>query len=132
KISEIKQATSLTAPKLGSLFIDAFLENNAEIKKNYIKKIVVPTYKKRRDAMAKALRKHTSLEFSVPQGAFYFFPEINRDDERFCDKLLKEKKVAAVPGKFFGKNGERHIRLTFVSENEKRIDEGVRRIAELL
>ncbi|MEM0372474.1 MAG: pyridoxal phosphate-dependent aminotransferase [archaeon] len=132
KIAELKQATTLTAPKLGSIFVEAFLENKTAVKRKYLKEVVVPTYRKRKDCMAKMLRKYTDFSFSMPKGAFYFFPEINRDDVKFCDRLLKEKKVVAVPGRHFGKNGERHVRLTFVSETEERIEEGVRKISEML
>jgi len=40
--------------------------------------------------------------------------------------------VAVVPGRFFGDNGMGHIRMTFVSEPENRIDVGVQKIADFL
>jgi aspartate aminotransferase len=74
-----------------------------------------------------------------PQGAFYYFVDLrkylsklNLNEEDFAARLLKEKGVAVVPGRFFGDNGKGHIRLTFVSESEDRIDAGVQKIADFL
>jgi len=131
KISELKQATSLTAPKLATLFVDKFLENKGKIKKKYLSKIVVPTYKRRRNHMKKMLKKYTDLEFAVPKGAFYYFINIGKEDEKFSNKLL-EKNVVVIPGKYFGNNGKKHIRLTFVSEPKNRIEEGIKVIGEEL
>ncbi len=131
KISELKQATSLTAPKLATLFIDKFLENNAEVKKKYLSEIVVPTYKERRDYMGEMLKKYTDLEFATPQGAFYYFIDISREDEKFSDELLKEN-IVVIPGKYFGEKGKNHIRLTFVSETKERIEKGIKKIGEKL
>ncbi len=60
--------------------------------------------------MAAALRA-AGIEFAMPKGAFYFFPEApGGDDRRFVDLLLEEN-VLAVPGRGFGFPG--HFRLTF-------------------
>ncbi len=131
KISELKQATSLTAPKLATIFIDKFLENGAEVKKRYLKEVVIPTYKKRRDYMKQMLEEYTDLKFAVPKGAFYYFIDIGREDEQFSNELLKQN-VVVIPGKYFGENGKNHIRLTFVSEPEERIKQGIKVIGEKL
>jgi aspartate aminotransferase len=70
----------------------------------------VEIYHTRRDAMAKALDS-AGIEYSMPQGAFYFFPKSPiADDFEFCDILLAEK-ILAVPGSGFGCPG--YFRLTF-------------------
>ncbi|MGN0174275.1 MAG: aminotransferase class I/II-fold pyridoxal phosphate-dependent enzyme [Acutalibacteraceae bacterium] len=51
-----------------------------------------------------------------PKGAFYAFPCIKStglSSEEFCEKLLKEKRVAAVPGNAFGECGEGFIRVSY-------------------
>lgn len=51
-----------------------------------------------------------------PEGAFYIFPSIQKymeDDEEFCDRLLRAKKVAVVPGSAFGESGRGHIRISY-------------------
>lgn len=67
-------------------------------------------YKRRRDAMAEVLQ-NAGYEFTMPKGAFYFFPKApGGDDLAFIDRLAKEL-VLAVPGSGFG--GPGHFRLAF-------------------
>ena len=51
-----------------------------------------------------------------PLGAFYIFPNISRfgmSSEEFAEKLLKEQKLAVVPGTAFGNSGEGFIRISY-------------------
>ena len=86
-------------------------------------------YRRRRDLMAKVLTE-AGIEFTMPRGAFYFFPKApGGDDAKFVDALLEER-ILAVPGKGFGRAG--HVRLS-CSVDEKiiaRSAEGFRRAAE--
>lgn len=86
-------------------------------------------YAKRREAMAKVLS-DAKIEFTMPKGAFYFFPKApGGDDAKFVDALLEEK-ILAVPGRGFGRPG--YIRLS-CSVDEKiiaRSAEGFKRAAE--
>lgn len=73
-------------------------------------------YARRREAMAEVLRA-ANLDFSLPQGAFYFFPRIpvGTDDTAFVNTLMEER-ILAVPGSGFGYPG--YFRLAFcVDEN---------------
>ena len=59
-----------------------------------------------------------SMGFEVvrPEGAFYIFPSIKKlgfNSEEFCEKLLKDTKVAVVPGTAFGEGGEGYIRISY-------------------
>ena len=56
--------------------------------------------------------------------------DLKISEEKFAERLLKEKHVVVIPGSFFGKSGENHCRLTFVAETEERIEEGIKRIAD--
>ncbi len=56
-----------------------------------------------------------------PEGAFYAFPSIKRTGMTsmdFCERLLKEQKVAVVPGTAFGASGEGYIRISYASSFE--------------
>ncbi|HCU68534.1 MAG TPA: pyridoxal phosphate-dependent aminotransferase, partial [Desulfomicrobium sp.] len=68
-------------------------------------------YAGRRDAMAEVLRE-AGFAFSMPQGAFYFFPRIPKgsDDAAFVNELMQEQ-ILAVPGSGFGYPG--YFRLAF-------------------
>ncbi|MBR4241902.1 MAG: aminotransferase class I/II-fold pyridoxal phosphate-dependent enzyme [Eubacterium sp.] len=56
------------------------------------------------------------LECFEPMGAFYCFPCIKSTgltSEEFCEKLIRSKKVAVVPGNAFGDSGEGFIRVSY-------------------
>ncbi|MBE5828959.1 MAG: aminotransferase class I/II-fold pyridoxal phosphate-dependent enzyme [Butyrivibrio sp.] len=51
-----------------------------------------------------------------PYGAFYVFPCIKKfgmSSDEFCTRLLKEEKLAVVPGTAFGDCGEGYIRVSY-------------------
>ncbi len=86
-------------------------------------------YARRRALMAKVLT-DAGVEFTMPKGAFYFFPKApGGDDAKFVDALLEEK-ILAVLGRGFGRPG--YIRLS-CSVDEKiitRSAEGFKRAVE--
>lgn len=70
-------------------------------------------YAKRREFVCHRLTE-MGLTFPKPEGAFYVFPDISRfglSGEEFCTRMIREAKVAAVPGSCFGCEG--HIRLSY-------------------
>ena len=69
-----------------------------------------------------------------PEGAFYCFPSIQStglSSDEFCERLLKEKKVAVVPGTAFGASGEGFIRVSYCYSIEH-IKTAIGRIKEFL
>lgn len=72
-------------------------------------------YDKRRRLMVDRFRA-MGLSCFEPEGAFYVFPCIQKTgltSEGFCEALLKDQKVAAVPGTAFGEFGEGFIRCSY-------------------
>ena len=60
--------------------------------------------------------KRLGLPCFEPYGAFYVFPCIKKfgmSSEEFCTRLLKEEKLAVVPGTAFGDCGEGYIRISY-------------------
>ena len=59
-----------------------------------------------------------------PRGAFYAFPQISStglSSDEFTERLLREERVAVVPGNAFGPSGEGHVRACYAtSEDELR------------
>jgi len=56
-----------------------------------------------------------------PRGAFYAFPSIEitgMDDETFCELLLKEERLALIPGSAFGESGRGFIRASYATSEE--------------
>ncbi|HIJ98547.1 TPA: aminotransferase class I/II-fold pyridoxal phosphate-dependent enzyme, partial [archaeon] len=135
-IAKLSQYVNLCPSNISQIGAEAFYK----VKKQYLQKTVLPTYRKRMEVMGKMLKKHLpDAGFVKPHGAFYYFVDFSlylRDlklnEEKFSEKLLKEKHVVVIPGRYFGQSGRRHCRLTFVSEKESRIKEGIQRIAEFV
>ena len=74
-------------------------------------------YHRRRDYVLERL-KEIGFDCIKPQGAFYVFPSIKKSGLsclEFANKLLKQKKVAVVPGTAFGDNYKDHIRISYAS-----------------
>lgn len=60
--------------------------------------------------------KRIGLPCFEPYGAFYVFPCIKKfgmTSDDFCTRLLKEEKLAVVPGTAFGDCGEGYIRISY-------------------
>lgn len=73
------------------------------------------TYDKRRRFLIHALR-DMGLECFEPYGAFYVFPcikSLGMTSDEFATRLLKEEKVAVVPGTAFGDCGEGYLRISY-------------------
>lgn len=72
-------------------------------------------YNQRRRFLMHEFRK-MGLPCFEPYGAFYVFPDISEfgmTSDEFCTTLLKEKKVAVVPGTAFGACGEGFVRISY-------------------
>lgn len=77
--------------------------------------IMKADYLKRRNFLVNRLNR-MGLKTNIPHGTFYVFCNIsstNLDSETFCEKLLKNYKVACVPGNAFGPSGEGFIRISY-------------------
>ena len=70
------------------------------------------------------------LDCFEPQGAFYAFPSIRVTglaSEEFAEGLLKEERVAVVPGSAFGEAGEGYVRCCYAVSMED-IEEALARM----
>lgn len=87
-------------------------------------------FKKRRDLVEKELLQIDNIQFTKPEGAFYFFINISKlqnSSIEFAKKLLEEKHVAVVPGVAFGAEG--FVRISFAASEEDLL-EGIKRFKE--
>jgi len=74
-------------------------------------------YKRRREFIVNELN-NLGLDCHTPQGAFYAFPSVKNTGltgMEFAQKLLREQKVAVVPGTAFGKEFVDYIRISYAS-----------------
>ena len=94
------------------------------------------SYNQRRRFLMKAFDE-MGLDCFEPFGAFYVFPcikEFNMTSEEFATRLLKEEKVAVVPGTAFGDCGEGFLRISYAYslDNLKIAIERIKRFVEKL
>ncbi|MCY4145685.1 MAG: aminotransferase class I/II-fold pyridoxal phosphate-dependent enzyme [Chloroflexi bacterium] len=69
-----------------------------------------------------------------PRGAFYAFPSIastGMDDETFCETLLKDERLALIPGRAFGTSGAGYVRASYAT-SEANILEALTRLERFL
>ncbi len=77
--------------------------------------IMRESYNQRRRYLLHAF-KEMGLDCFEPFGAFYAFPSIKRfgmSSDEFANRLLREEKVAVVPGTAFGSCGEGYLRISY-------------------
>ena len=98
-ISQYASVTALTDPE-GEKFIEKMQK----------------VFDERRCFMIDMLKDVDGIECIQPKGAFYAFPSIQSTglgSEEFCEALLKDQKVAVVPGNAFGESGEGFVRISY-------------------
>jgi aspartate aminotransferase len=102
---------------------------------------MVAEYKRRRDIVYDLLKAIPGVKTNLPQGAFYFFPDVsayfgksngnitvkNADD--FALLMLEEAHVSMVPGGAFG--DEKCVRLSYAA-SEKDLREAMKRMKDAL
>ena len=97
---------------------------------------MVAEYDRRRQFIVRRLAE-IGMPMCEPQGAFYAFPSIAEtglSSNEFCERLLREEKVACVPGNAFGVSGEGYIRCSYATslENIARACDGIERFVNRL
>ena len=92
-------------------------------------KIMLAAFDRRRKYLHAELNGIPGISCLLAEGAFYLFPNISSfglKDLDFCNRLLDQEKVAAVPGSAFGAEG--YLRLSYATSDEI-IQKGVARLA---
>jgi aminotransferase len=109
---KIHQYTVMCAPIMGQVAALEALRNGLEEMEK-----MVESYNRRRRLVVEGFRQ-IGLPCHEPQGAFYAFPDIRGtglSSEEFAQRLLREAKVAVVPGHVFGLGGEGFIRCSYAT-----------------
>jgi aminotransferase len=94
---------------------------------------MVAEYNRRRRLVVDGFNR-LGLRTFEPRGAFYAFPNIQSscmNDETFAEKLLREEKVAVVPGNAFGPGGDGFVRVCYATAYEK-IEEALHRLEKFM
>ena len=107
---KIHQYAIMCAPTMSQYAaVDALQHGEKDVQ------VMRESYNQRRRFLMNAF-KEMGLECFEPFGAFYVFPNIKKyglTSEEFATRLLKEEKVAVVPGTAFGDCGEGFLRISY-------------------
>ena len=125
---KVHQYVMMSAPTAAQHAALAALDNGEEAAQG-----MIAEYARRRDLVIRYLRE-MDLDLAEPKGAFYAFPSVTStglSDEEFAERLLKEEKVAVVPGSAFGKGGSGHVRICYAQTYDL-LEEALRRLARFV
>ncbi len=127
-MTKIHQYTMLCAPVTAQIAaIEALRHGESSMRK------MVHEYNCRRRLMIEGFHR-IGLKCFEPKGAFYIFPSIKstgRSSVAFAEELLKQQKVAVVPGDAFGQCGEGFIRCSYATSPAK-LSEALDRINDFV
>ena len=130
----LKEAADLCSSNLNMLVAEAWLADRDRWKGSLAS--MVEVYRRRRDACLRALERHFPAEaaWTGPAGGFYVWVTAPGADTKALLPEAVERGVAYVPGTAFyaDGSGRDHLRLAFCYPPEEAIEEGVRRLGELL
>jgi aspartate/methionine/tyrosine aminotransferase len=92
------------------------------------------TFRERRDRLVSGLNAIPGLSCTLPEGAFYAFPNVTkvaRDDRALARFMLEEASVACTGGSAFGAAGKGYLRFSYAASLDD-IDYALERIAKTL
>lgn len=128
QLSKIHQYGIMCSPYISqNAAIEALTSCEAEVKS------MVNEYDARRRYLVSEFNR-IGLSCFEPEGAFYVFPDIRSTgltSDEFCERLLYEEKVAAVPGTAFGASGEGFMRISY-AYSLKHLMEAMHRIEKFV
>ena len=93
-------------------------------------------YAKRRDVVCRSLDR-LGWTYDKPRASMFVWAKIKpdhlagKDTIDFCLRMMEEAEVALAPGRAFGENGEGHVRIALV-ENEQRLKQAMSNIERAL
>jgi aminotransferase len=118
-MTKIHQYTMLCAPTMAQVAaLEAMQKGDEEMLH------MKHEYNLRRRMFVSGLNR-IGLDCFEPKGAFYAFPSVKSwglSSEEFAERLLKEQKVAVVPGSVFGPSGEGFLRCSYATSREELIE----------
>ena len=120
---KVHQYTIMCAPTAGQYAALEALRSGADTNYAYVAEMV-RAYDRRRRIMLDAYEK-MGLHCFEPRGAFYTVPCIRSTgltSQEFAERLLREEKVACVPGTAFGESGEGFVRCSYATATDKIVE----------
>jgi len=119
-IVKVHQYGIMSAPTMAQdAALEALLHGEPDVQR------MVGEYDRRRRLLVDGLNT-LGLPTFEPRGAFYAFPEVTSatwlSSDDFAERLLREERVAVVPGNAFGPSGEGHVRMCYATSYEQLVE----------
>ena len=76
------------------------------------------TFRERRDALINGINKIDGMSCTMPEGAFYAFPNVTKittDDKALAKFLLEDAGIACLGGSAFGAAGKGYLRFSYAA-----------------
>jgi aminotransferase len=127
---KIHQYLIMSAPTVGQ---EAALVALTDPRVEDFVQAMVASYDERRRLIVDGLNA-IGLDCFEPKGAFYAFPSVAKtgmNEHEFAETLLKEERVAVIPGSAFGKGGEGHVRCAY-AQSKANIEEALERMLRFM
>lgn len=116
QMTKIHQFAIMCAPTISQYAgVEAIKNSDTDVQ------IMRESYDQRRKFLMKSFR-DMNIQCFEPFGAFYVFPSIKEfgmTSDEFATELLKEEKLACVPGTAFGDCGEGFLRISYAYSIEE-------------
>lgn len=129
-----KQSLDLCTNVFSQAMIAEYLNRNLmDVHNEKIKKV----YKHKRDIMMESMKRYfpSRITWTQPDGGLFLWVTLPKgiDTKELLNKVI-EKKVAFVPGHVFttDTNIQNTMRLNFSCESDKNIEEGIKRLGEVI
>jgi aspartate/methionine/tyrosine aminotransferase len=116
KIRKVQENTTTCASSFCQIAAVEALKKGRQFVNNMIRE-----FDHRREVLVHGLNKIRGVSCSMPKGTFYAFPNITKlgvQDNKLSEYMLKEAKVATVPGSVFGNQGCGHLRISYANSIE--------------
>ncbi|MFX0096815.1 MAG: pyridoxal phosphate-dependent aminotransferase [Candidatus Hodarchaeota archaeon] len=124
----IVQQHSVTGP---TTFIQRACIDVLKEAEPYVRNLLIQSSAKR-ETIIKGLRKIDRLNFQIPEGAFYIYPNAKNfgmHTDELSRRMLFDAGVAVAPGTLFGAGGEYNFRICYALP-ERDLEEGINRLID--
>ena len=126
---KIQDCMIICAPVPLQRAIASVLERDPEYPRQWL-----PELRARRDLLVHELRAIAGVDPIVPAGGFFVMTRVEgmTDSRASALKLVETAHVVTIPGAFFGRAGEGHLRISYGAVPQERLREACARIAGFL
>jgi aspartate/methionine/tyrosine aminotransferase len=126
---KIQDCMIICAPVPVQRAIASVLERDPDYPRQWL-----PELRARRDLLVNELRAISGVTPVVPAGGFFVMARVEgmTDSRASARRLVETAQVVTIPGAFFGRAGEGHLRISYGAVPQERLREACARIAEFL